>query len=82
MTKLIASLPGGSHSAQGLFGLIAAREGFARGRGWLRATIAAIEHNVTVLEEQLAASLPAVRLRRPGRQLPGVARHVRARLGR
>ena len=48
-----------------MFGLIATRAGFTRGRGWLQATVAAIEHNITVLEEQLAASLPAVRLRRP-----------------
>jgi len=65
MTKLITSLPEEVTFRAGLFGLIATREGFARGRGWLRATVAAIEHNVTVLEDQLAASLPAVRLRRP-----------------
>ena len=65
MTKLISSLPEEVMFRAGLFGLIATREGFARGRGWLRATVAAIERNVTVLEEQLAASLPAVRLRRP-----------------
>ena len=65
MTKLISSLPEEVTFRAGLFGLIATREGFARGRGWLRATVAAIERNVTVLEEQLAASLPAVRLRRP-----------------
>ena len=65
MTKLITSLPEEVTFRAGLFGLIATREGFARGGGWLGATVAAIEHNVTVLEEQLAASLPAVRLRRP-----------------
>jgi cystathionine beta-lyase len=65
MTKLVASLPEDVTFRAGLFGLIATREGFARGRGWLAATIAAIEHNVMVLEGQLGASLPAVRLRRP-----------------
>ncbi len=65
MTKLITSLPEEVTFRAGLFGLIATREGFARSRGWLQATVAAIEHNVAVLEEQLAASLPAVRLRRP-----------------
>jgi cysteine-S-conjugate beta-lyase len=64
MTKLITSLPEEVTFRAGLFGLIATREGFARGRGWLQATVAAIEHNITVLEDQLAASLPAVRLRR------------------
>jgi cystathionine beta-lyase len=65
MTKLIVSLPDEVTYRAGLFGLIATRAGFTGGRGWLRATLAAIEHNVTVLEQQLAASLPAVRLRRP-----------------
>jgi cystathionine beta-lyase len=65
MTKLITSLPKEVTFRAGLFGLIATREGFTRSREWLRATVAAIEHNVAVLEEQLAASLPAVRLRRP-----------------
>ena len=65
MTKLVTSLPEEVTFRAGLFGLIATREGFASSREWLRATVAAIERNVTVLEEQLAASLPAVRLRRP-----------------
>jgi cystathionine beta-lyase len=65
MTQLIASLPEEVTFRAGLFGLIATREGFARSRDWLQATVAAIEHNIAVLEEQLAASLPAVRLRRP-----------------
>jgi cystathionine beta-lyase len=65
MTKLITSLPEEVTFRAGLFGLIATRAGFAGGRGWLQATVAAIEHNITVLEEHLAASLPAVRLRRP-----------------
>jgi cysteine-S-conjugate beta-lyase len=65
MTKLITSLPEEVTFRAGLFGLIATRTGFASSRGWLQATVAAIEDNITVLEDQLAASLPAVRLRRP-----------------
>lgn len=65
MTKLITSLPEEVTFRAGLFGLIATRAGFTHARGWLQATLAAIEHNTTVLEQQLAASLPAVRLRRP-----------------
>ena len=65
MTKLITSLPEEVTFRAGLFGLIATHTGFSRSRGWLQATISAIEQNITVLEEQLAASLPAVRLRRP-----------------
>jgi cystathionine beta-lyase len=65
MTKLITSLPEEVTFRAGLFGLIATREGFAASRDWLRSTVAAIERNVDVLEELLAASLPAVRLRRP-----------------
>jgi cystathionine beta-lyase len=65
MAKLITSLPEEVMFRVGLFGLIATRVGFADGREWLQATVAAIEHNVSVLEGQLAASLPAVRLRRP-----------------
>jgi cystathionine beta-lyase len=66
MTTLITALPEEVTFRAGLFGLIATRAGFTSGRGWLRATIAAIEHNITVLEDQLAAQLPMVRLRRPG----------------
>jgi cystathionine beta-lyase len=65
MTELITSLPEEVTFRAGLFGLIATRVGFSQGQGWLQATVAAIEHNITVLEGQLAASLPAVRLRRP-----------------
>ncbi len=66
MTKLITSLPEEVTFRTGLFGLIATRTGFTGSREWLRATVAAIEHNIAVLEQQLTASLPAVRLRRPG----------------
>jgi cystathionine beta-lyase len=65
MTKLITSLPEEVTFRAGLFGLIATRTGFTSSREWLRGTVAAIEHNVTLLEERLAASLPTVRLRRP-----------------
>jgi cystathionine beta-lyase len=65
MTKLITSLPEEVTFRAGLFGLIATRTGFASSREWLMATVASVEHNVTVLEQELAASLPAVRLRRP-----------------
>jgi cystathionine beta-lyase len=65
MTRLITSLPEEVTFRAGLFGLIATRAGFSESRDWLRATVAAIEHNVAVLAELLAASLPAVRFRRP-----------------
>ena len=65
MTKLITSLPEEVTFRAGLFGLIATQTGFTRSRQWLQATVAAIEHNIAVLEDQLAASLPSVRLRRP-----------------
>jgi cysteine-S-conjugate beta-lyase len=65
MTKLIASLPEEVTYRAGLFGLIATTTGFTSSREWLRGAVAAIEHNVTVLEARLAADLPAVRLRRP-----------------
>jgi cystathionine beta-lyase len=65
MTKLIDSLPEEVTLRAGQFGLIATRAGFTHGREWLRAIVAAIERNVTVLAEQLAEALPGVRLRRP-----------------
>jgi cystathionine beta-lyase len=65
MNQLLRSLPDEVTYRTGHFGLIATREGFAHGREWLDATIAAIEANVAHLEAELAAHLPAVRLRRP-----------------
>jgi cystathionine beta-lyase len=65
MTTLITGLPEEVTFRAGLFGVIATQAGLTRGREWLRATIAAIEHNITVLDQQLAIHLPAVRLRRP-----------------
>lgn len=65
MTDLIRSLPEEVTFRAGLFGLMATPEGFSRGRDWLDATIGAIESNFTLLETELAAKLPAARLRRP-----------------
>jgi cystathionine beta-lyase len=65
MTALIGSLPDEVTFRAGLFGLIATREGFARSRDWLDATITAIEQNVNLLEQRLEEKLPAVRMRRP-----------------
>jgi len=65
MTALIRSLPEEITFRAGLFGLIATREGFARGQDWLDAALTAIEQNLSLLEQQLAEKLPAVRMRRP-----------------
>jgi len=65
MTRLIRSLPAEVTFRTGLFGLISTREGFAHGRDWLKATLASIESNFTLLGQQLAEKLPVVRLRRP-----------------
>lgn len=65
MTGLIRSLPDEVTFRTGLFGLIATREGFANSLDWLDATLATIEGNVDLLEQQLAARLPLVRMRRP-----------------
>jgi cystathionine beta-lyase len=65
MAKLITSLPDEITFRAGLFGLIATRAGFTQSREWLQATVVTIEHNITVLEEQLAARLSAIRLHRP-----------------
>jgi cystathionine beta-lyase len=64
MAGLISSLPAEVTFRTGLFGLIATRAGFAGGRDWLDATVAAIETNFVLLEDQLAEKLPEVRLRR------------------
>lgn len=65
MTELIRGLPDEVTYRTGHFGLIATREGFAHGAEWLDETLAAIEANVDHLEAELAAKLPAARLRRP-----------------
>ncbi|WP_188668539.1 MalY/PatB family protein [Tersicoccus solisilvae] len=65
MSAVIRSLPEEVLFRTGLFGLIATRAGFDHGRDWLRGTVAAIEENVALLERELAAKLPAVRLRPP-----------------
>lgn len=64
MTEVLRSLPDGVTGRTGLFGLLATAAGFTDGRDWLEATISTIEDNVAVLEQELAAKLPAVRLRR------------------
>lgn len=65
MAALIRSLPHEVTVRTGLFGLIATREGFGASRGWLSSTIAAIESNVDLLDDQLAEKLPAARWHRP-----------------
>ena len=64
MAALIHGLREEVTGRTGLFGLIATREGFNHGREWLDATVRSIESNVDLLASQLAAKLPAVRLRR------------------
>ena len=65
MTALVSGMPEEVTFRAGLFGLIATREGFARGRDWLESAIIAIEQNIDLLERQLEERLPAVRMRRP-----------------
>ncbi|MGU3645055.1 MalY/PatB family protein [Microbacterium sp. C23T] len=65
MTDLIRSLPEEVTFRAGQFGLIATREGFAHSREWLDGTIAAVQGNADLLQAELDAHLPAVRLRRP-----------------
>jgi cystathionine beta-lyase len=65
MSELVRALPAEVTYRTGQFGLIATREGFANGREWLDDTIASVEANLAHLEAELAAHLPAVRVRRP-----------------
>ncbi len=65
MTALIRSLPDEVAARAGLLGVLATREGFTHGRGWLRDTVAAIERNADLLATLLAERLPAVTYRRP-----------------
>lgn len=65
MAAVVRSLPDEVTFRTGLFGLMATREGFARGRDWLDSTIATIEDNLALLETELATALPGVVLRRP-----------------
>ncbi|MEU1970118.1 aminotransferase class I/II-fold pyridoxal phosphate-dependent enzyme [Microbacterium sp. NPDC019599] len=65
MTDLLRLLPDEVTFRTGLFGLIATREGFAAGRDWLDSTVASIEDNFRMLDQQLADHLPGARLRRP-----------------
>ena len=66
MTDLIRSLPEEVTFRTGLFGLIAAREGFAAGLDWLDDVVAAVEQNFAVLRRELDAHLPEARLRPAG----------------
>jgi cystathionine beta-lyase len=65
MAGLVTALPEDVIYRAGLFGLIATAAGFTDGRQWLRETVATVEGNLALLERQLAASLPVVRVRRP-----------------
>ena len=65
MRSLIRSLPQEVTSRAGLFGVLATCAGLTHGRGWLEATIAAIEANLALLREQLTQQLPRARLRTP-----------------
>lgn len=65
MTALVHGLPAEVGFRTGLFGAIATRTGFAHARDWLDDTITAVEHNIDLLEQQLAARLPEVTFRRP-----------------
>ncbi|GLY28973.1 aminotransferase class I/II-fold pyridoxal phosphate-dependent enzyme [Kineosporia sp. NBRC 101731] len=64
MDYLLRSLPEEVTARTGLFGLIATREGFTHCRGWLDDTITAVESNFDVLDQELAAHLPSVTVRR------------------
>jgi cystathionine beta-lyase len=64
MAALIHDLPEEVAVRAGLYGFIATREGFSRGRDWLDAAIATVEANLAVLQQQLDDHLPGVRLRR------------------
>jgi cystathionine beta-lyase len=64
MAALIKALPEEVTGRTGLFGLIATREGFNHARDWLDATVRSIEANFELLQRQLEAKLPEVRLRR------------------
>jgi cystathionine beta-lyase len=65
MSRLVAGLPDEVSFRTGHLGIIAARTGFTESGAWLAGTIAAVEHNLSVLESTLAEHLPAARLRRP-----------------
>lgn len=65
MARLVRELPEEVSFRTGHLGLLATGVGFARSRGWLDATIAAVVANVELLEAQLAEKLPGARLWRP-----------------
>jgi cystathionine beta-lyase len=66
MADLVHGLPEEMTGRTGHLGVIATREGFARGLDWLAGTVAAIEHNADLLGALLADRLPQVGYRRPG----------------
>lgn len=66
MADLVRGLPEEMTGRTGHLGVIATREGFARGLDWLAGTVAAIEHNADLLGALLADRLPEVGYRRPG----------------
>jgi cysteine-S-conjugate beta-lyase len=63
MAGLIRGLPEEVTFRAGLFGILAARVGFAGATGWLDEVVVAVEENFRILERELAAKLPAARLR-------------------
>lgn len=65
MARLVRELPEEVSFRTGHLGLLATGVGFARSRGWLDATIAAVVANVGLLEAQLAEKLPGARLWKP-----------------
>ena len=65
MRTLVRALPEEVTFRTGLFGVIATRTGFAEGRDWLDATIAAIEENRRALTQHLAELLPKAGYREP-----------------
>src|SRR5690606_8691739 len=65
MARLVRELPEEVSFRTGHLGLLATGVGFARSRGWLDATIAAVVANVGLLETQLAEKLPGARLWKP-----------------
>jgi cysteine-S-conjugate beta-lyase len=65
LSRLVTGLPDEVSFRTGHLGIIAARTGFTESRAWLAGTVAAIEHNLSVLESLLGEHLPAARLRRP-----------------
>jgi cysteine-S-conjugate beta-lyase len=64
MRDLVARLPDLTDQV-GLLGILAAEAAFAEGDAWLDAVLAQLDANRSLLEERLAAVLPAIRWRPP-----------------